>query len=35
MSTKRQYTAEEKFVILKEAEAKGVVVTCKKDNKMR
>lgn len=30
MSTKKQYTAEEKFLILKEAEEKGVVLTCKK-----
>ena len=32
MKTKKQYTAEEKFLIIKEAASKGVVATCKKHN---
>ena len=30
MTEKKQYRAEEKFLILKEAEERGVVVTCKR-----
>jgi len=30
MTEKKQYSAEEKFLILKEAEERGVVVTCKR-----